>query len=182
MPESIIYVNTLITTLIFDLIRLILAIIIVILGLRIVWRVEKKLDLFFKLITFAFILIVGRQLIRLFINLEIFSFAGWMNWLDIIPSFIILIAFLVMDGVITKLDREKWIWFFNWYSDKKTEMAISVFYFLTGNPVRGFPSTGMNGQNPIQGFCKLARAQFRLSSWIYFRILHWDAETSSAWQ
>ncbi|OGY44171.1 MAG: hypothetical protein A2729_00980 [Candidatus Buchananbacteria bacterium RIFCSPHIGHO2_01_FULL_39_14] len=107
MPESIIYVNTLITTLIFDLIRLILAIIIVILGLRIVWRVEKKLDLFFKLITFAFILIVGRQLIRLFINLEIFSFAGWMNWLDIIPSFIILIAFLVMDGVITKLDREK---------------------------------------------------------------------------
>src|SRR3989338_4950794 len=107
MPESIIYVNTLITTLIFDLIRLILAIIIVILGLRIVWRVEKKLDLFFKLITFAFILIVGRQLIRLFINLEIFSFAGWMNWLDIIPSFIILIAFLVMDWVITKLDREK---------------------------------------------------------------------------
>src|SRR3990167_7808620 len=93
--------------LIVDFLRLLLALIWVILGMRIVWRVEKKLDVFFKFMTWAGILIFARQFFRVLQSLEILQQGAWLSLLDLIPTVLIIWALVVMDSVITKLDREK---------------------------------------------------------------------------
>ena len=93
--------------LIVDFLRLLLALIWVILGMRIVWRVEKKLDVFFKFMTWAGILIFVRQFFRVLQSLGILQQGAWLTLLDLIPTILIIWALVVMDSVITKLDREK---------------------------------------------------------------------------
>jgi len=90
-----------------DFIRLALALIWLILALRIVWRVEKKLDLFFKLVALAAFLITLRQTLRIFEDLQEINLAGWACPLDLTPTLVIIFALIVMNKLITKLDKEK---------------------------------------------------------------------------
>ena len=90
-----------------DLIRLVLTLIWLILVLRIIWRVEKKLDLFFKIVALAVILIAFRQTLRVFEDLQEISLKRLNFFLDIAPSVVMIIAYIVMDRLITKLDKEK---------------------------------------------------------------------------
>src|SRR3989344_241653 len=93
--------------LIVDFLRLLLALIWVILGLRIVWRVEKKLDVFFKFLTWAGILIFIRQFFRVLQSLEVLQQGGWFSLMDIIPTILVIWGLVVMNDLITKLDKEK---------------------------------------------------------------------------
>ncbi len=100
------YANPLITVLFFDFLRLILSLIALVLGFRIILRVEKKLDLVFKFLVLGFFIIFVRHLLRIFINLEIIESNNWFNLLELLPSLCIIIAFAIMNNLINKLERK----------------------------------------------------------------------------
>lgn len=99
--------NSVASQLVIDCLRLILALMWTILCIRIVWRVEKKLDIFFKLLSLAGILIVVRQLVRVLERLAIIESNFFGVILELLPTTMVVIALLVMNNLITKLDREK---------------------------------------------------------------------------
>ena len=107
MLEVDIYNNTLFAALVYDFLWLILSILVLIFCLRIVWRVEKRLDLVFKLFALAFTLVFLRQLLKVLISLEIINWYFWINWLDLLPTVIILLGMVVMDMLITRMNNEK---------------------------------------------------------------------------
>ncbi|OGY46707.1 MAG: hypothetical protein A3A24_03935 [Candidatus Buchananbacteria bacterium RIFCSPLOWO2_01_FULL_46_12] len=90
-----------------DFIRLILSLIWIVLALRIVWRVEKKLDTFFKFLAFAGILIFIRQFFRIIQDLEIIRQGPWFTLMDLIPTVLVIWGLVVVSSLITKLDKEK---------------------------------------------------------------------------
>ena len=90
-----------------DFIKFFLAIIAIIFSLRIVWRVEKKLDIFFKLVTASFIIKLVRDGIRILQDLDIISGKNAFPILDIMPIFLIILALIVMNNLVSKLDGEK---------------------------------------------------------------------------
>lgn len=90
-----------------DFIKFFIAIIAIIFSLRIVWRVEKKLDIFFKLMTAAFFIFLVRDGIRILQDLDIISGKNIFPILDIMPILLITLALVVMNSLISKLDGEK---------------------------------------------------------------------------
>ncbi len=90
-----------------DFINFFIAMVAIIFSLRIVWRVEKKLDIFFKLLTASFSIMLIRDGIRILQDLDIISGKNTFPILDIVPMFLITLALIVMNSLISKLDGEK---------------------------------------------------------------------------
>ena len=90
-----------------DLPRLIFSLVLVILSLRIVWRVEKKLDTFFKLITIAFLFIALRYFLWILEDIGIVTLNSFLLVLELIPSLLMIVALIVMNNLINTLDRGK---------------------------------------------------------------------------
>lgn len=95
------------TSLTIDFIKFFIAMVAIIFSLRIVWRVEKKLDIFFKLVTAAFFVILVRDGIRILQDLDIASGKNAFPILDIVPILLITLALIVFNSLISKLDGEK---------------------------------------------------------------------------
>ncbi len=87
--------------------RLFLSLVIIIMLLRIVWRVEKRLDRFFKLILIGWILVLARHFLYIFEDLEIIGPWKWAKLLEFIPSLLFIWALYVMNSIITRMNREK---------------------------------------------------------------------------
>lgn len=92
---------------IWDFIGLIAGLIALVLSLRIVWRVEKRLDTFFKIITLLTVLIVIRQVLRVLTHIEVLVPAAYFNVFDTIPILTLVIALFVMNRLIEEVDEEK---------------------------------------------------------------------------
>lgn len=78
-----------------------------ILSLRIVWRVEKRLDTFFKILTVVFALVVFRLVLRLLEEIDVLVPQPFFQILDALPIVISVFALIVMDRLIRKMDGER---------------------------------------------------------------------------
>ena len=87
--------------------RILIYLVLIILGLRIIWRVEKRLDWVFKLLTLSFVVVLLRQLVRLLVSLEVLKPVPWLSWFDILPALLSLVAFMVMNNLINRMEKEK---------------------------------------------------------------------------
>ena len=85
--------------------ELILAFIAILLVLRIVWRVEKKLDLFFKLLAAGFIMHFVGVFVEVLNELQIISsrVAAW----NLFEAAFYIAALVIMSSEISRLDNEK---------------------------------------------------------------------------
>jgi hypothetical protein len=106
MSEQLVSASSLTTLLFFDFLHLVLLFIIVILGLRIILRVEKKLDLFFKFLVLGFFVALLYQFLGIFVKLEILAFIDWFNLLDLLPEFLVIIALVIMNTLISQLENK----------------------------------------------------------------------------
>jgi len=93
--------------LLIDFIQLILALITLILSFRIVLRVEKKLDTFFKLLTLAALFVVVREFLYILDYTHIISAEWLLRPLEVLPLAVIVVAYVVMNGIVMKLDKER---------------------------------------------------------------------------
>ena len=90
-----------------DYIVLALSVIYFILLARIIWRVEKRLDTYFKLLMVAAIFLFIRQCAAIFVHLGILEYQGWIVIFELAPYFAMVVALMVMNSIVTKLDRER---------------------------------------------------------------------------
>lgn len=95
------------TLLLTDFIQLALACLTVILSIRVILRVEKKLDLFFKLLLIAAVFVVVREILEIFDHMNVIEAAWFTRPLEVVPLTVIVIAYLVMNSIVLKLDRER---------------------------------------------------------------------------
>ena len=86
---------------------LILLLVIILMSLRIVWRAEKQLDVFFKLLTFGFFFLFIMQLIPVLIASELITDSKIIDLIRIVPVIFFISALLKMNALIKKLDKEK---------------------------------------------------------------------------
>lgn len=93
--------------LLFNYITFPLALAAFILSIRIVWRVEKRLNLFFKLFTAAVGLFALSQLATIFVDIELLPKADYGSVLDLVSILVIIFALMVMNSLVTSLDGEK---------------------------------------------------------------------------
>ncbi|MEK7583972.1 MAG: hypothetical protein AAB490_01900 [Patescibacteria group bacterium] len=93
--------------LVMHLISLIMTLMLILMSLRIVWRVEKQLDTFFKLLTLAFFLLFLIQMLRLLVAASIIENSLAIDLLRLAPFMVFILALLKMNALIKKLDKEK---------------------------------------------------------------------------
>src|SRR3989344_7110573 len=89
-----------------DFLRLFIVVCWLILALRVIWRVEKKLDAFFKLLTLAGCVIAIREIIKIFNHLGVIEVGLWVVLLDLLQTIFVFAAMVVMNKIITRLDGE----------------------------------------------------------------------------
>jgi|SRR3989344_5092845 len=95
------------TLLIWDFAGLIAAFITLILALRIVWRVEKRLNKFFKILTVISGLLVLRQILRILTHIDTIVSPVYFSLLDMLPIVVYVFALWVMNSLIEDIDGEK---------------------------------------------------------------------------
>ncbi|OGY90733.1 MAG: hypothetical protein A3B31_03670 [Candidatus Komeilibacteria bacterium RIFCSPLOWO2_01_FULL_53_11] len=93
--------------LVMHLIALVMILMLILMSLRIVWRVEKQLDTFFKLLTLAFFLLFIIQLMRVLVAAEIIEDSLAIDLFRLAPFIVFISALLKMNALIRKLDKEK---------------------------------------------------------------------------
>lgn len=92
--------------LVWDFLGLILAFISLILILRIIWRVEKGLDKFFKILSIISFLLILRQILQILTHINVIVTPSYFSFLDALSILILVIALGVMNSVIKKIDGE----------------------------------------------------------------------------
>ena len=95
------------TLLIWDFVGLVGAFVALILALRIVWRVEARLDKFFKILTVISGLLVLRQILRILAHVDVFVPPAYFSLLDMLPIVVFVFALWVMNNLIEDIDGER---------------------------------------------------------------------------
>ncbi len=91
----------------FGFVGLAAALIAFILAIRIVWRVEKRLQTFFKILTVVIALIAFQQLFYILEVVDVISSGTNLNILDGAGMFVLIIGLAVMNRIITDMDGER---------------------------------------------------------------------------
>lgn len=88
-------------------IPLVFLLVAVVIGFDCVWRVEKRLDTFMKLLTIGTIFLAANKIIEALGADKAFGWGLFMQIMDIISAALLMFAFIEMYRIIRSLNNEK---------------------------------------------------------------------------
>ena len=90
-----------------DFVGLVFTLVALVLALRIVWRVEKKLDTFFKIFSIAIALMMLTEIIDIVLHVNLGSPNFYTSLIETIPVIVLTIGLVVMNKLVREMDGEK---------------------------------------------------------------------------